>query len=222
MKCNKIIFHLAATLTLLGPAISYWWTEKTEVAWLALVAAATFTFFTRLDDLAELSLGPIRAKMREAIAEAVATLDQLRELATALSGAVLTDLMAGNFMDGMKLATRLNLHDQVIASLEKIGVSNAQKASAEEEWRKGISITYHRAIKKAIEEDRNLEGAAAIANEFQNTLRFEHWSALSPDEVDEFLHEKGVTSREARAWVDDYRHFVRTNEIRNRERFALA
>jgi hypothetical protein len=39
----------------------------------------------RFDDLAEFSLGPLKAKMRETIDEAIATLDQLRAVATSMA-----------------------------------------------------------------------------------------------------------------------------------------
>ena len=67
------------------------------------------TFMARIDDLTELSLGPVKAKMRETIKEAYATIEELRNVAAISAKAILTDIMAGTFMGGMNLRTCLFL-----------------------------------------------------------------------------------------------------------------
>jgi hypothetical protein len=61
MNAKKL--DLAGSLPILvGPFLTYGWTTDKGMALLALLAAAIFTIFTRMDDLVELSCGPLKPK----------------------------------------------------------------------------------------------------------------------------------------------------------------
>ncbi|NUO07407.1 MAG: hypothetical protein HUU08_01815 [Candidatus Brocadia sp.] len=50
--------------------------------------------------------------MKKVVHEANATIEQLRNVATTSARATLASLMADNFIDGMTMKNRLELHDQ--------------------------------------------------------------------------------------------------------------
>lgn len=162
--------------------------------------------------------------MREVIYEANATIDQLREVATTIARAQLTDLMAGNFMSGITLGKRMDIHDEVLAALDKLGVSAEQRSRAEAEWRRGIAVTYHRIIgAEMVETAKTLNLAhPQIAKAFEETLDFDQWSVQEPARMEQFCKEHGVDSPEVWAWIADFSHFLSANEVRRREQFVLG
>ena len=140
------VFWVAVVLTgFAPPAISLHW-GSIGAGWLTFGCLAFVAFMTRFDDLAEFSRGPLKAKMREKIEEATATLNQLRAVATSMATATLTDLMAGHFQVGMSFAKRLELHDMLMEQLKALGVSDEQRERVAEYWRKGIGVIYWRII----------------------------------------------------------------------------
>jgi hypothetical protein len=223
MTLRKSASAIGALLIILGPILAYWLTELSSLAWLALVAASTFTVVTRLEDLTELSLGPLKARMRETLDEATATLAQLREVATITSRVVLTDLIADHFIDGMPLSKRLDLYDTIMASLDKIGASQLQKASAETEWRRVICMIYYHAVVGAVAKDDSLDQAkkSEMVQELRNMSDYTEWYAPPPQVITKFLSNRGYSSEDLDQWIADYRHFIECNEIRNRSKFVM-
>lgn len=184
MRVRSVAISLGAILTLVAPTLAYYWTQSTAAASLALTAAVVFVLICKLDDITEFSLGPLRAKMRETIAEATATLDQLRGLATTTARAILTDLMAGSMMGGMGNRKRFELHDSVLSSLRDLKISAEQIRIAETEWKKGVHIIYFRAIRKAITDSQE---NPHLGSEFQDTLKFDEWERLHRTKCENFL-----------------------------------
>lgn len=226
-KGKSILFWGGTIFTLFVPVSIGILTKNANASWLAALCGAFVIFIAKLDDIAELSLGPVKAKMRETIREALATLDQLREIAVTSARATLTDSMAGNFMSGTTLKNRLELHDQIIESLISIGVPQKKIDEATVMWNRGVGIIYHRGIHAALEgrKNRNIVNMEAskevreAAKEFQKLIKFDEWKAPTPDEMENFINEKGLMNEALQELISDYRHFLKFGEIRRRDVF---
>jgi hypothetical protein len=159
--------------------------------------------------------------MRETLAEATATIEQVREVTATTARVVLTDLMAGHFMDGMSVRKMLDFHDEILALLDDIGVSDSQKAVAEAEWRKGIGLIYYSKIAKAVDGDSVLEGVdkAKLHRELQNLLDMNSWYVPSPHQLADFLCRRKCLTENVKAWIDDYKYYIDNNRLRNQEAF---
>jgi hypothetical protein len=195
-------------------------------SWLAFFCGAFVAFMARFDDLAEFSLGPLKARMRETIDEANATLEQLRAVATSMAMATLTDLMAGNFQASMSVAKRLALHDSLMNQLRELGVPDEHRRQVDAEWRKGIYVTYHRIIGALVGKYGQATLPPAeyhkVAVDYNSMLNMDTWEAPRPDELEAFCKERGVLTPEISLWLADYRHYLDTGEIRRKDQFARA
>lgn len=228
MKSKSVLLWVGAIFTLVVPALVGVWTRDASTTWVVAICGAFVTVLTRLDDLVEISMGPVRAKMRETIREANATIEQLRTVAATTAQVALTDLMAGNFMGGTSLEKRLELHDRIIETLRNVGVPEAQIRAAESDWRKGIGVIYHRIVRHYLEGRternhinlRSPPELLAASKEFHDLLDFKTWSAPDPGKMESFITEKGFMNEAAREWIADYRHFLDSGEIRRREVFV--
>jgi hypothetical protein len=190
---KTVAFWAGVFLLLPITGASYYATGSVGAATLALFAVMAFVFLVRLDDIAELTFGPLKTRMRETVNEANATLSQLREVATVTSRLALTELIAGQFMGGMRPARAFALKDEVLASLHRLGPSQDQLQRVEAEWRKGVAILFHRTIRESILADERLENADRhrIADALQDTLNFAEWITASPDEMRSLFRREG-------------------------------
>ena len=224
----NILFWFGIAFTLIAPIVIGTILHDHTTAWIAALCGAFVTFMAKLESVAELSLGPVKAKLRAKIEEASATIDQLRKVAVATIEASLTDSMAGSFMGGTTFRQRLELHDKLIRTLTDIGASSSEIAAAKSEWDKGIAIIYHRAIKTAVENRESpnrinpdaSEQQKAAGTELQDLLDFDSWAVPTPDQMRTVMKKHNVLSGDAETWVNDYEHFLESGEIRRREEFV--
>jgi hypothetical protein len=196
--------------------------KEYQVAWLSALCGAFITIMAKPEGLTELSLGPLKAKMQETIAEAAATVEQLREVATTMATVVLSGLMAGQFMWGMSFAKRLELHDELIGNLRRIGASDDQLNRAQAEWWKGVGVMYHNRLGRDLRDlakQAGMDGLKtnSVAEEFNALAQKATRSAGTPAEHEEFFLKHGLLNDEIREWISDYKHFLSTKEIRRND-----
>lgn len=213
---------------MVGLAVMFGLMGKPAEMGIIVVAGAIAIAFQNIDKIQKFKGAGFEAEMKRAVAEANATVKQLREVAATSSEVVLTDLMAGDFFGGMTLETRLKLHDQAINSLKEIGATKKQIDKADEMWRRGVGIVFHRGIRCAIEglEDPNYintnaeKHVLAASKEFEELLKFEEWKVPSPKEMRKFIEEKKVMDEAVDELLKDYEAFVKTGELRRRDVFV--
>lgn len=173
----------------------------------------------RIHDVAELSLWPLRAKMRESIAQANATIAELRQVALALGRTGLATLGADQFMDGMNQSTRFAMHDQIVNALLSTGATSNEMSKATTEWRQCLAIRYHRIIvDTALPQPRDAKEQTA-RNKLESLVDFSKWEAASPERYREVLAEFDLLKPEIKEWISDYEHLLKTGTLTRREEF---
>lgn len=225
---NRVLFWAGVLFSVIAPLYIGLGLKNINMAWLSLLCGAFVTLMTKYEDIIEFSFGPVKARMRETIRQANATIDQLQKVALSYSTTMLTDLMAGNFMSGTTLENRLNLHDSIIETLRDIGLSDSAIDQAEQQWKKGIGVIYHRIILHTLEgrkkpheiNPETPKEVMELSKEIQEMLDFDHWLAPTPDEIESRIEKRGLMKPEVKEWISDYRHYRKTGEIRRRELFV--
>lgn len=223
----KVLFWVGVVLTIVAPIIIGIYFKDTSTSWVAALCGAFITFVSKLDEISELSLGPVKAKMKEKIDEVNTIIKQLRQAVTVTSQAALTDLMAGGFSGGMSLVKRLELHNNIIANLREIGASEDQISLAEKDWRKGVCLIYHRNIISVLEgrtpPDRlnpdTPDNKKQASSEIEGLLNFKGWEAPTPYQIRSILARHSIEDEATNSMVNDFEHFLEHNEIRRLEVF---
>ena len=224
---DKAITIIGGLLTV-GLAVMFGVMGKpTEMGIVVLVGAIVLAFLN-IDKIQRFKGAGFEAEMKRAVEEANATIEQLREVAATASEAILTDLMAGNFMSGTTLEKRLELHDQLMGNLRDIGASEKQIEKADEMWEKGIAIIFHRGIRVVLEGRENPhqintkaeEYVLQASREFQELLKFEEWKTPPSDELREFVNSKGVMNPKVDELLKDYSEFEKSGTFRRRDVFV--
>ena len=224
---DKVITIIGSLLTLCLAVMFGVMGKPTEMGIIVVAGAIALAFFN-IDKIQKFKGAGFEAEMKRAVEEANATIELLREVAATSSEAILTDLMAGNFMSGTTLAKRLDLHDQIICNLKDIGASEKQIEKADEMWKRGIEIIFHRGIHVALEGRENPhqintkaeKHVLEAAKEFQDLLKFEEWKVPSSNELKEFINSKKVMNPEVVELLKDYSEFEISGKFRRQDVFV--
>ena len=223
-----LLFWFGIVFTVVAPIVIGVRLENTTMAGMALVGGAFITFISRLDQMSELSLGPLRAKMREKIEEADETLEQLRETAATMSKASLGHMMASSFWAGLSLAQRFKLHDEVISNLRGLGASDFQIEQADAIWLCGIPVIYSRAVCNALRGAQSAADRISRTNEQQALVKKitemqdfdDNWKIPTSNQIRRLLQDENAITELVKKWLDDYQHFEETGEIRDLDQFV--
>lgn len=221
------LFWISVLFTLLVPSTIGLYFDNIKVALVALVSGGLVLVISIADQVSEISLGPLRAKLRETIAEAHATIEQLRATAVVIARASLGQLIADSFIGRMTGAQRFRLHDELITNLYHLGVSDEQVNEAKAIWNKGIRVIYVRAIGYAIsgksspsDPTNPTPDQENLSREIKNLRSFgDDWSAVSSTMLRELIEERSQMTPLVKKWLDDYQHFEETGDIRDKDQF---
>ncbi len=224
---KRVLFWIGLVFTLTAPLYSQLQLHDSTAAWIGLLCGAFVTLMAKYDEIAEFSFGPVKARMKETLSEAAATIKQLQQVALSQSTATLTDMMAGSFMGGTTFQTKIGLHDNLLAKLREIGLDETEIRQADEMWRRGMGVNYHREIRNALEgrtnpNQYNMNASPelrAACEDFQKMLDFPRWMAPSADEMESFIERKQFMNPTVAELISDYRHYLKTGEVKRKDVF---
>jgi hypothetical protein len=209
---------------IIATAVSVLWFKlDAKQAGVVLAASALLLVASQIHRVTALSFGGAEAKLDQKVAEADATLNELREAMATFSQAMLTVSMANEFMDGLPTRKRFEQHDLVMASLRDLKLTSAQLSKADSGWRQGLAIMYHRLFANVVthqlasSENSNQE-RSAIVSRLHKLGDFNTWTSPSPAVLRDFLKKEGVYNAELEQWLEDY--FLTTGELRRRDSFV--
>ncbi len=221
----KAVFYFGILLTGIVPVIVGLYFKDPSTIWVAALCGAFISFIAKFEELAELTLGPVKAKMKAQIAEVNATAEQLQAVAATMAEGFLAELCSGRFIGGLNLKSRMQLRDKVILSLSNIGVSEDQIKKVDSYWSKGISIEYVGHIAKELEKERGTkpieerEPYTAAVAAINKQFNAETWDSPTPAVIKAILDLHNAICPKVDEWLDDYGHYLASKEIRNQAAF---
>lgn len=140
--------------------------------------------------------GGLVAKARTVIQQAQVTIEQLQKMATAFAQANLTELaISGQILSGINTEYKFALHDQIIASLKDIKVSDAEIDKAQRPW----SGVYCSMLLDNIEaKATSLLPSAEVVDQIEALPRDAERDLPSPDTLNKWinsqrLHDETIT-----------------------------
>lgn len=223
---NKSV-NILFSIVLLVIVVIFGWNDKvTQMGLLVLVGFFCLAFIN-IKHVHKFKAGGVEAEMRQAVYEANATIIQLKELAKGVAGTTLTTMMAGSFFDGMTLAQKLDLYDEFIEYLKKIGLTEDEISKASVNWSKGIKVIYFRGISNEISKKQNqnsinekkLDAIKIFAKEFHELLNFKNWEIPSCDFLRKKIVDHGFMDPKIDSLLIDLKTYEDTNKIQRRDIF---
>jgi hypothetical protein len=222
----KVIFWIGTIFTLSVPLCLNVISGLENASWLAFLIGVFLILTSRFNDIAEITLGPLKAKLNEKIDEAIVKAEQLKSISQITAKLSLTQLMATNFMGGLTLREKIKLHEELIDELLKLKFTKDEILGVEESWRKGVGVLYHYTIHaKLLKQTKGNKinpdvtpEEQAVAKGFHKLHVFKNWDVPSPDLMESYIKDSEMMTHEISDLIDDYRYYLDNNELRNFER----
>lgn len=148
---SRARFWLTAAIAVAAPTVTCWFgylgRSSATLGWLVACGLAGILVNLPAIESFALTKDGLSAKMRATLAEAAATIDQLRALATSTARSSLTQSMAGLLGPRtMQISERLRLDLTVIDELRRLEVTGTQMREARELWDRGVGVLFGRQL----------------------------------------------------------------------------
>lgn len=209
---NTFAASAIVAATILAPALAIFRPELTAAPWVVLVAGTLAALFTRLDRIAEFTLGPLKARMRETLAETTASLEQLRSLAGAVGEALVLAHAGSWFMSGAPFETRQASIGRVLALLEQLGFSASERERIEGPWR-GIACLRFFTRLRAEMRKAPPPWSQAQYDSFEALADFKAFRAPTPSALRDFLRGQQLETPERSEVINAYERFLQTGAM---------
>ena len=146
-ELKKIFFYLFLVFIAVAPTLVAFLTKHVAYGVLLMTSILLAVIVFRFDAVIEISIGPLKAKLKEVIAEANATLEQLKCVAMASSRVALREVVMSQFpMASTQFSNSYELRNEIIDAMKLIGSDESEIEHIEQEWRKGVGFIVHREV----------------------------------------------------------------------------
>lgn len=221
------LFWIGVVLTVVVPAPLAIYLGSADISGIFFASGFVAVLFSKIELLEELSVGPLKAKLRATLNEAAATVEQLRSIGVELSSAVLSMMIGSEVASDVGLKAKIDLHKRIVKCLSELGVSQEQQEAAQSDWRIGISWLYIRLMRSIVEgrelfdrPNRNAsEAQQAASAELLDMAPLGSTQMPPPVKVREVFARHSIKNAELNLWVDDYEKFYNTLTIPRVEEF---
>ena len=221
IKIDKTV--IGSLLTFIAAVLFGLLGKATEMGLIVVAGAVGLAFFN-LDKIERFKGAGFEAEMKRAVEEANATVEQLRQVAATSAEVMLTDLMASNFMSGVSLEKRMELHDRTIKNLKEIGASTKQIKKVDHMWQKGLKVIFYRGILKTIEEEKKRQKNNSdeeihyihVLQDFRALFDGKTWRVPSATKLRELCEKRKVINSKIDELLKDYEEFEKSGKFRRK------
>ncbi|MCZ8311967.1 MAG: hypothetical protein O9320_14040 [Magnetospirillum sp.] len=188
----------------------------TAVATFVVVGGFACAMLLRADELVEVTIGPLKARLERQVAQATATLEQLRGLAATFGEVILAVLAGEGRMGGMGYKSKMAFKGQVDERLRQLGLSDEQLSQTRKTWRKYLVYDHAVRIWKSLP-----VAVHEMSPELRGLLGERNLIPATPDEWRAALQRINLARGDAAEALADYEHFLETDNIRRPELWGL-
>lgn len=217
---NRIAFYSSLAFMLISVSV-FGYLEKTAALVGAITASAIGMAFANLDKIARFKGAGFEAQMKEAVQEAYATTDSLRDLAIVMARAVSDILAVENRYAGIKDIHKLDIKKNIDCILRDAGIDDRKIKHAGRLFDAYIHFDHAKRLANLASKTPDISDQAKQAVEemavFSKTGDLDELYAASPVEFRKFLSEHDLKSKEIEEALEDYEYFVEKYDFRRPE-----
>jgi hypothetical protein len=195
---------------------------------IAAGASLSLMLLARLDHFASMKLGAVELQMRaeQAVAQAYATLDQVRSSALSLSRIVAGTLArSGVYGASMPLQEKLELYRALEQELVRLGVPGQEleniRAPLDHLARHQHAVRLREAATKTIATSSDPSRYPGFVQEYGRLLRFESSFVAPAGEFRRLLAQFSLTNEIIEERIADFDHYEKTGALRDPQGWKL-
>lgn len=196
-----------------------------ELSGILIICGMLSVVFSRVEEVSELSVGSLKLKLKDALIEAHATVEQLRNLAVDMTKTTLALMAPGTTFS---IRRRFDYHRDAIDHLKALGVNDVDIALAEEEWKKAVTLIYIRIFYFVVGVNKpgHMPNAEAPLNrrlasdEIGLLTDYEQSKCPSPDAIKIVLNKHGVDDPQVLKWVGYYEEYLKSGKVSELDEFC--
>ena len=198
--------------------------DKPAAMTAVIIAGAMGMAFANLDRITHFKGAGFEAQMREAVQEAYATTDNLRDLAIVMARAVSDILAVENRWAGVRQTTKLGIKKDIARILRDSGIENGRIAQAGKLFDAYITFDHAKRITGLImnypdisDQDKQTAEGMAV---FSKRGDYDELYAAPPEIFREFLSKHELNSKDIEEALKDYEYFMANYDFRRPEQWA--
>jgi hypothetical protein len=214
-KARNCLFALGVLFVGLAPVLMLWPDTTQGQSVFFLLSGVILCLLSRMDDISEIGLLGLKAKLKRAINEAHATLEQVRSLAKIAAASSLSNTARSGLWGGIPDDMKLNYLEETQSVLSQLGYG------AEEI--KEVCQDYHNCILRNYGQTLLGGGASRVPSDLDSKpIDLTEWHTLrerqgdfpvSPEELKSFFEKYHFINEDLCRRLNGYAHYWNTKEF---------
>lgn len=212
---SKLILFFISFFYTLGATFFFGIIQRPTEMGLVLLSGALCMAFANIDKMAKFKGAGFEAEMKNAIDKAYATIEEVQQIGCKSAAAVLEVTAAfGRYGGGTTTLRRLQIRDNLVTSLKRLGVNNEDIREAQKGFDRWLAF------------DHGLKICEATKGNWPKTKegkRFHMYTddyAITANEFQKFVDDNNLVSKEVNEAIEDLRYFESNKKLRRPEQWA--
>jgi hypothetical protein len=207
---KKFLYFMAIAYIASAPFVFFLDGESAKLASLVLTSGVLLAVFSRWNDVTELSLLGLKAKIEKALDETHATIEQVKELAKIMSVSSLANTARSGWWGGILEDQRLEIFDSTVLGLTQLGFKQKEIDSITQDYINCTMANYKSKLLGSQIPDQ------ATQECHQEWLALRHQPVadpLHPDRLRAFFDKHIVMNDVLKKRIDGYDHYYKHHKF---------
>lgn len=213
-KIWQTCLFIAGIIYIAGaPALFILVSNAKEPAIFLLISGVLLTVLSRFNDVSELGLFGLKAKIEKAISEAYATLEQVKEFAKVVATVSLSNTARSGWLGGIPEDQSRKILQETKNTLQELGCSDEEIKEATQDYH-NCQLTEYKSVL--------LHGGGSQVPESDDKKFIEEWRELTkrresnpvtPYEIRSFFEKYNLMTEEHQKRIDGYEYYFNKQEF---------
>jgi len=215
----KALFPLGVVYIVAAPILFLFSENAKEPAIFVLISGALLAIFSRFDDVSELGLFGLKAKIERVLNDAYATLEQVKKFAKIISISSLSNTARSGWMGGMPEDQKREILVSTLEGLDQLGCDELEIRQISEDFHDCQLLEYRQVL---------LGGGGCQTPDTKDEQLRKEWNDLidkpvnppiSPNELNTFFEKFNLMTQENRMHLEGYKYYFENHEFQNFDDF---
>ncbi len=214
-----LLFCIGVISIILSP-IAYQLSPTNNLGIMVLCVGALLVVLSRFEDVTELSLLGLKAKLEKALIETTVALEEIKDLARIMSISSLSNTARSGWLGGLPTELKETILRDTIKALKKLKFSEEEIYSITKDYHDCVLATYCYFL--IGNQSQILSSESAECNQEHKFLRNNVLPPVPPERIQKFFDDFMVIDAATQRRIDGYKYYFEKQAFLDREDFIAA